>query len=273
MSDLPCRLNRQHNDYVAAWLALVYDKRNNATPPSRNRRTGWMMASMTGQIVSLNGPSRSGKTSIAEALQANSTEPWMNLGMDLHITATPPSYRPGVGLRPQRGEVVTQSPGRVPLEVLEDLVPTLYAALYESIAAHARLGLNVVSDIYHHDFYTKPRGILADCAPRLLGLPVLFVGVSCPIDVIWRRREATWGQTRESVDDLTRDAVELAQGAAREHLYDVELDTSLMSPEDCADAILQRLAQGPPGSALFTSAVPSGSEPANHRDRPQASGT
>jgi chloramphenicol 3-O phosphotransferase len=140
------------------------------------------------------------------------------------------------------------------LAVLEDRVPILYAALYESVAAHARLGLNVVCDVYHHDFYTRPRGILADCARRLRGLPVLFVGVLCPVDVIWERREATWGQVRDAVDDRTRCAVELGQRAARGHRYDLELDTSLLTPERCAEAIHKRLAEGPPGSAFVQAA-------------------
>jgi chloramphenicol 3-O phosphotransferase len=203
-----------------------------------------------GQIVILNGPSRSGKTSIANAMQERFTEPWMNLGMDVHITATPPAYRPGVGLRPQLPEHQVEDPKRVPLRVLEELVPALYAALYESIAAHARLGLNVVTDVYHHDFYSKPLGILADCARRLGGLPVLFVGVHCPIDVIWQRREATWGQVRDAVDDGIRSAVELGQQAAREHAYDLELDTSLMNPEACAELIRERLAEGRLGSVF-----------------------
>ena len=203
-----------------------------------------------GRIVILNGPSRSGKTSIAQAIQEMSGEPWINLGMDAHIAMTSPAYRPGVGLRPWRAEGHVSEPGRVPLAVLEDVVPILYAALYESVAAHARLGINVVTDIYHHDFYTRPRGILADCARRLRGLPVLFVGVLCPIDVVWQRREATWGQVYDEVDERTRNAVELAQEAARAHRYDLELDTSLLTPGECADAILERLAAGAAESAF-----------------------
>ena len=203
-----------------------------------------------GQIVILNGPSRSGKTSIAQAMQEKLDGPWMNLGMDVHITVTPPAYRPGVGLRPQRAEDNVAEPGRVPLQVLEDLVPVLYAALYESVASHARLGLDVVCDIYHHDFYSRPRGILTDCARRLRGFPVLFVGVLCPVDVIWERREATWGQVRSEVDDGVRCAVELGQRAAREHRYDLEIDTSLLSPDESAEAIRKRLIDGPPGSVF-----------------------
>jgi chloramphenicol 3-O phosphotransferase len=204
----------------------------------------------SGQIVVLNGPSRVGKSSIAKAIQETLDGIWMNIGMDLHIAATPPSYRPGVGLRPQRPEHAAAQPGRVPLEVLENAVPTLYEALYESIAAHSRLGLNVVADVYHHDFYTQPRNILTQCARRLRGLPVLFVGVGCPIDVIWERREQTWGQVRAEADDGIAAAVELGQRASREHRYDLEVDTSRLSPEACAAKIQRRLEEGPPGMAF-----------------------
>ncbi|RKX30087.1 MAG: chloramphenicol phosphotransferase [Verrucomicrobia bacterium] len=203
-----------------------------------------------GQIVILSGPSRAGKSSVATAIQDTLDGIWMNLGMDLHIAATPPAYRPGVGLRPQKLKHATTRPGRVPLEVLENQVPVLYAALYQSIAAHSRLGLNVVADVYHHDFYTKPLNILAQCARRLRGLPVLFVGIHCPVEVIWERRKATWGQVLGEVADDVETAVELGQRAAREHTYDLELDTSRLSAAECAAEIRKRLDAGPPGVAL-----------------------
>jgi chloramphenicol 3-O phosphotransferase len=138
----------------------------------------------------------------------------------------------------------------VPLSVLEDVLPAMYAALYESIAAHSRCGLNVVADIYHHNSYSRPMRIFEDCAQRLRGLPVLFVGVRCPIEVIWKRRADTWGQKRDDVDARTREAVELGQRAAASHRYDIELDTSASTPEECAERIRKRLADGPPGSAF-----------------------
>ena len=127
-----------------------------------------------GQIVVLNGVPRAGKSSIAAVIQKTFEGPWINLGVDVARQSTSPRYRPGVGLRP--GE---QDHRAAPF------APVLYAALYESIAAHSRLGLNVVVDVGHHD-----AGVLADCARRLAGLPVLFVGVRRPIDVIMERRRA-----------------------------------------------------------------------------------
>ncbi len=161
-----------------------------------------------------------------------------------------PSYRPGAGLRPQKPEHATARPGRVPLEVLEDAVPTLCATLCESIAAHSRLGLNAVADVCHHDFHTQPRNILTCCSGRLRGLSVLFVGVGCSIDVTWERREQTWGQVCAELDGGVVAAVELCQYAAREHNYDLEVDTSRLSPGECAAEIRKRLDAGPPGVAF-----------------------
>src|SRR6266496_397153 len=119
-----------------------------------------------GQVVILNGAPRSGKSSIVEVIQATFDGPWMNLGVDVFsLAVTPPRYRPGIGLRPggERPDV-------------EALIPAFSAALYDSVAAHSRHGLNVVVDVGHHDAYSKPRSVLSDTAQRLGGLPVLFVG-------------------------------------------------------------------------------------------------
>src|SRR5204863_305168 len=80
--------------------------------------------------------------------------------------------------------------------------PALYAAMYESVAAHSRAGFNVVVDVGHHD-----RTVLADCARRLVGLPVLFVGVRCPIEVIVERRNA--GQAGREGEYLTAPTTEI----------------------------------------------------------------
>jgi chloramphenicol 3-O phosphotransferase len=135
----------------------------------------------TGQIVILNGPPRSGKSSIAASIQARFEGVWMNLGVD-HFKQTPPRFQPGVGLRPG---------GERP--DLEPVVVRLYRAMYEAIATHSQLGINVVVDAGHHDSYSVPRQILRTCARQLQELPVLFVGVRCPVDVALERRRATWG--------------------------------------------------------------------------------
>ncbi|HEX8917467.1 MAG TPA: chloramphenicol phosphotransferase [Chloroflexota bacterium] len=193
-----------------------------------------MHSDPAGQIVILNGAPRSGKSSIAAAIQESFDGVWMNLGVDWFMRMTPTRYQPGIGLRPG-----VQRPD------LEPLVVSLYGALYGSIAAHSRIGLNVVVDVGHHDAYSVPRGILLDSARRLKGLPVLFVGVHCPIAVIMERRRTTWGV--DGNDDGSIPApVRLWQDAVHEPgIYDLEVDTSQMSAEACADTIRKRLEKGP----------------------------
>ena len=146
----------------------------------------------------------------------------MNLGVDLFARGvTPERYQPGVGLRPGPGPGFG---GDRP--ELEPLVPTFYAALYESIAAHCRLGLNVVSDFGHHGAIHP--GLLGDCARRLAGLPVLFVGVRCPIDVIMqRRRESPSGRyaVAESDEAIPPAVLLWQQEVHKPGLYDLEVDT------------------------------------------------
>jgi chloramphenicol 3-O phosphotransferase len=150
-----------------------------------------------------------------------------------------PRYRPGIGLRPdgERPEI-------------EALVPALYAALYDSIAAHNRHGLNVVVDVGHHDAYSAPLHVLSSAAKRLDRLPVLFVGVRCPLDVIMRRRER--GEPgRETSYALRNPDGTIPEPVLRwQHevhipgIYDLQVDTSTTTAVQCADLIRQRLRKG-----------------------------
>jgi chloramphenicol 3-O phosphotransferase len=195
-----------------------------------------------GQIVILNGAPRSGKSSIAAVIQRTFAGVWMNLGVDRFKPMTPERYQPGIGLRPG-GE-------RPDLELL---IVLLYRALYQAIADHSRLGLNVVVDVGHHDAYSVPRGILPQCARQLQGLPVVLVGVRCPLKVIMQRRHATWQTDATDVSDADAipPAVRLWQEAVHvPGIYDLEVDTSVLSAEECAALIHQRLRDGPPPSAF-----------------------
>jgi chloramphenicol 3-O phosphotransferase len=201
-----------------------------------------------GQIILLNGAPRSGKSSVAAVIQETFEGLWMNLGVDRFMQMTPARYLPGIGLRPG-GE----------RQDLEPFVPILYSALYDSIAAHSRLGLNVVTDVGHHDAYAVPRGILPDCARRLDGLPVLFVGVRCPMETILERRRAT-GWNADLSDDAPAPApIRLWQREVHlPGIYDLEVDTSLLSPSACAEAIRHHLEHGPAPTAFQRLAAMSG---------------
>src|SRR5207249_1636856 len=145
----------------------------------------------------------------------------------------PKRYLPGIGLRPG---------GERP--DLEPFIAQSYAALFEMIAAHSRLGLNVVSDRGIHDSYSRPLGILPAAARRLAGLPVLFVGVKCPIDVIMARRNAD--PKGYAGGDGVPEPVRRWQGAVHTPgTYDVEVDTSIASSVACVGVILTALTNPP----------------------------
>ena len=154
----------------------------------------------------------------------------------------PARYRPGIGLRPG---------GERPED--EALVPVLYAALYDCVAALSRQGLNVVVDVGHHEAYSRPLNVLSDAAGRLRGLPVLFVGVRCPVDVIMARRDAgelgregtyaTSAPGREVPAPVLRWEEEVHRGKS----YDLEVDTSQLSPGRATEQIWRRLDEAPRG--------------------------
>jgi chloramphenicol 3-O phosphotransferase len=212
---------------------------------------------MSGRIVILNGAPRSGKSSIAKAMQAHLPGHWINLGVDAQNASLPEALMPGIGLRPG---------GEMP--ELEPHVIRLYLALYDAIAAHARQGFDVVADLGHHDFYSRPLGILPACAKRLAGLDVLFVGVHCPIDEIMRRRNANPQGGFYAAGDTVPPPVQRWQDAVHvPGIYDLVVDTGTMSADDCVAAIAAVLADPPAQRAFATLSAmsPAPSVPAGDR--------
>jgi chloramphenicol 3-O phosphotransferase len=166
---------------------------------------------------------------------------WLNLGVDAFSGVTPVRSRPGIGLRPG---------GERP--DLEDDVVLLYAGLFASVATLSRLGLDVVVDVGLHDRYSRPLGILELVATRLEGTPAYLVGVRCPLEVIVARRdegtrEATARYLATSAEGSVPEPVVRWQEAVHTPgVYDVEVDTSVTSPTECASTIRRRLEAGPP---------------------------
>jgi chloramphenicol 3-O phosphotransferase len=194
-----------------------------------------------GQIIVLNGAPRSGKSSIAAVIVETFDGEWENVGVDSFQRVTPPRLRPGIGLRPggERPDI-------------EAVLPLLFGMLYESVVARSKRGVNVVVDVGHHDAYSQPLGILPDVARRLAGLPALLVGVRCPIEVIMKRRDAQpVGYETTAADGAVPDPVLLWQEEVhRPGIYDLEVDTSVLSPAEAAARIRDHLDHGPPPNAF-----------------------
>ena len=189
-------------------------------------------------VVVLNGPPRSGKSSIAAALG----EPWVGVGVDLFgRSVVPRRFRPGIGLRPG---------GERP--DLEPLLPAFVAVLFTSVAEHSRRGRPVAVDVGLHDDHSRPLGLRSRAAAALEGLPVLLVGVRCSLEEVVHRRDAepagyVGTPPGGGIPEVVRRWEAAVHGPGG---YDLEVDTSVRSPAACADAIRHRLDEGPPGTAI-----------------------
>ncbi len=185
---------------------------------------------MRGTIVLLNGAPRSGKSSIAAALQDTPDALWINLGVDAYMRMTPQHLQPGIGLRPGR-----ERPD------LEPHVQCMYHALYASIAAHSRMGIHVVADVGHHDDYATLDGLYASCLHIIEGLPYVTVGVHCALDEIIRRRQTTDYPALDADGNVLPAIVRWQECIHRDKTYDVTVDTACMSADACAQLIRKHL--------------------------------
>lgn len=199
---------------------------------------------MSGRVVILNGVPRSGKSSIAAAMQESVPGTWINFGVDAMMAMTPERLRPGIGLRPggERADI-------------EPFVRQLYGGLFAAVAALAREGLDVVCDLGLHDGYSERLGILADAAQRLAGSPVYLVKVWCPIEVVMARRntDPQGGIYASGTGNVPAPVLRWHE-AVYGGPHDLGVDTSVLMPEACAAAIA-RLLDAPPGRTVFEDMV------------------
>ncbi|ANC77614.1 chloramphenicol phosphotransferase [Fictibacillus phosphorivorans] len=188
---------------------------------------------LPGKIIILNGTPRSGKSSIASVIQNNFEGVWMNIGVDRIMDMTPERFQPSIGLRPG---------GERP--DLEPFIQKVYVAMYNSILAFSREGLNVIVDVGHHEGYSVKLKILQQAAHILSGMPAWLIGVRCPIETVMKRRIESWkiGYTSEGEVPTP---VALWQKLVHEPgIYDLEVDTSILTSEECAEQIRERVYRG-----------------------------
>lgn len=210
-----------------------------------------------GRIVILNGAPRSGKSSLARAIQESLPGTWLNTGVDSFMAALPPAIMPGIGLRPG---------GERP--DLEASVAELYDLLFSTIARQARAGFDVVADLGMHEDYAVPLGILDRAAARLGPLGALLVGIDCDLDEIMRRRNADPQGGFYAAGEGIPDPVRRWQEAVHvPGIYDLVVDTGTTPPEACAQAIAAALANPPEQRAFEKLAAmsPAPSAPAGDR--------
>ncbi|HSN73882.1 MAG TPA: AAA family ATPase [Anaerolineae bacterium] len=181
-----------------------------------------------GVIILLNGTSSSGKTSLVRALQDILDLPLLDAGIDKFLWMLPKRY-----LNPPLWDDVL---GRATEAGVTG--QRLMSGMHHTIAALARTGNHVVAD----HVLVDPRW-LQECACLFCDLPAYLIAVRCPLDVLeqreQQRQDRTLGQARAQFDLVHVHGV-----------YDLEVDTSLASPEQCARQVVELLRSGMPPQAF-----------------------
>lgn len=227
-----------------------------------------------GKIILLSGTSSAGKTSIAQTLHKQIEEPFIFLSTDHFLCAlpnqifgldiSPKHYKPN-GFNwciPVNRDLKKELSKRIPenhtsiralidaynnavdeLGISEQIiqkgvriemgtvVQCLISGMHHAIADLARAGNNII-----FDYVLLEQTWLSECVNLLQNFHVLFVGVRCPIDTVTQRER-----------DRGNRFIGQAKGHFKEshahNIYDLEVDTSQKSPEECAQKIRTHLQQ------------------------------
>jgi chloramphenicol 3-O phosphotransferase len=165
-----------------------------------------------GKLILLNGVAGSGKSSIATALRAALPEPYLTISISDALC------------------VSTQDTAPV-------LATQMVKDMHHSILALLQGGQNVIAE---HTL-CEPAW-LRSCATEFYSLCAWFVGVRCPLAVLEQRARTPGRQPAQLQVQLER--------THKPGVYDVEVDTSRLSPAECAALIQHRMVDAPVPLAL-----------------------
>jgi chloramphenicol 3-O phosphotransferase len=176
------------------------------------------------QVIVLNGGSSSGKSGIVRCLQAILPDPWLALGVDKFIDATPAS------LEGSEGGIMFAADGGI--TVGPDFL-ALEAAWRAGVVAMARAGARVILD----EVFLGGADGQRRWQELFDGLDVLWVGVRCDAEVA-AGRELARGDRVGGMAESQAEVVH--RGVA----YDVEVDTTHTESLACAHAIAAHVTAG-----------------------------
>jgi len=183
-----------------------------------------------GRIIVVNGTSSSGKTTLVRALQAAAPDLWLEMGIDRFAYALPGRVngQPSWPLLFPYVRPDGRSDGPFTIET-PALGNRFITGMHATVAALADVGFNVIVD----HVIVEP-GWAAEMRSLWASYEVLFVGVRCPLDVVLERE-------RERKDRTLGQAEAQFAVVHRWGTYDVEVDTSALTPAEGARRILAAL--------------------------------
>lgn len=176
------------------------------------------------RIVLLNGVGSAGKTSIAKALQAITRVPYLHVAMDDFLEMLPEAYQDHPESFRYQALVEDGQPS-----IAIDAGPvgeSVMRGLRAAVAALAQECYNLIVD----DVLFGEAGGVADYRHRLAAHDLVVVGIHAPLAVLEARERARGdrliGLARWQFPRVHADVA-----------YDLEVDTSRATAEDCARAI------------------------------------
>ena len=196
-----------------------------------------------GNIIFLNGTSSSGKTVIAKALQEIMDGYYIHTGIDHYLDRTPEKIHvQSDGKKPAAAEgflwVFPEGGKRLSEIRIGPAGFRLLKGVYHAAAALAATGNDLIID----DVVVDTR-VLREAVNTLYTFNVLFVGIRCPFKVTEQREQER--------DDRTQGLVKAQYDIVHSHgVYDLEIDTSILTPTECANQIKDRLQNGPAPEAF-----------------------
>lgn len=175
---------------------------------------------MPGRILILNGAPRSGKSTLARAVQTHIPGNWINWGVDAFNATLSPALLPGIGLRPG---------GERP--DLEPAVRRLYAAFFAAMAGFARSNFDVVADLGMHKAYAAPFDPMDLLVRELEGLKPVLVGIDCDLETIMARRNADPQGLYVAGSGIPAPVARWQEAVHRDKDYALRLDMGILAPE------------------------------------------
>lgn len=211
---------------------------------------------MAGQIIIVNGTSGSGKSTTCELFAKRSDNFWLVYGIDHFLGSTFPRQFGHSGERCREGIYAHPLDDSDPEGTLRwsmsEQGRKAFGVFHEWIAAASRGGCNIILD---HLMMTDPP-ILQDCIWRLKDLPVLFVTLKPPYEVLMERIDRREIGNRFSNSNYSSEQVQKSKQRLRrlrpwfyDAIYkndccDLEIDTVQHPPEEVCDRLETRLAIG-----------------------------
>ena len=175
---------------------------------------------MNPQLILLNGTSSAGKSSIVKCLQQKLQQPYLDMGLDKFLYMLPDHYLK----QPLWNEVWGHSSCK------GDLGNRLMSGMHHSIRTMINQGSLVIAD---HVLIEK--NWVSELAELFYDQPAYFIGVHCPLEVA-AKREA-------DRKDRTLGSAQLQFSIVHQWTeYDFTVDSSLMTPDQSAEKIIEFLA-------------------------------